>query len=75
MSKATTTKLIMDYLNTGNKLSVLEAVDLCHTVDLRRYITDIRRDGHNVKDEWCKNENTKKRFKRYWIEKQGNGQL
>ena len=52
-------------LESGMKLTVVSAIKLCHTSELRVYVTQLIRQGMNIKSEW--KENKGKRFKVYWL--------
>lgn len=54
-------------LESGLRLTVVSAITICNTSELRVYITQLIRSGMNIKSEW-KN-NNEKRFKIYWLEK------
>lgn len=70
MSTTLTTKdQLRNWLNAGNSITVLDATTILKTVDLRQYITQLRREGLNIVDEWQRNNNTNKRFKKYWLKK------
>lgn len=70
----TTKDQLRNWLNAGNTITVLEATIILRTVDLRQYITQLRREGLPITDEWQTNEQTKKRFKKYWLVKPEPGQ-
>lgn len=57
---------ILNYLESGKKITVTKALYLFSTVDLRKYISDLRAEGHPITDEWVQVEG--KRFKRYFID-------
>ena len=52
----------------GLKLTVVSALMICNTSELRVYVTRLIRDGLNIKSEWKTNNN--KRFKIYWLEQE-----
>ena len=54
-------------LESGMKLTVVSAIKLCHTSELRVYVTQLIRSGMNIKSEWKTNK--EKRFKVYYLEK------
>lgn len=60
---------ILKALINGQKLTVLSAVKKFNTVDLRKRISELRREGFKINDEWCVNNSTKSRYKSYWIKK------
>lgn len=53
-------------LESGLKLTVLTAISICETVDLRKYISILKKDGMDIKSEWI--QKGSKSFKRYWHE-------
>ena len=54
-------------LESGLKLTVVSAITICNTSELRTYITQLIRSGMNIKSEWKTNK--EKRFKVYYLEK------
>ena len=50
----------------GLILTVVKAITLCNTSELRVYVTKLIREGLNIKSEW--KENNGKRFKIHWLE-------
>jgi len=58
---------VLNYLNTGKKLTVIKAIDLKLTFNLRSRISELKSAGHNIKDEWIYPSNGAK-YKKYWIE-------
>ena len=52
-------------LESGMKLTVVSAIKICKTSELRTYITKLIRQGMNIQSEW--KENKGKRFKVYWL--------
>ena len=60
-------QLILEALLNGEKLTVLGAISKFKTVELRKRISELRRSGFHIKDEWLTNSNTKSRFKTYFI--------
>jgi len=51
----------------GLRLTVLTAVSICETVDLRKYVSMLRESGMDIKDDWI--QKGKKSFKVYWLNK------
>lgn len=51
--------------NSGLKLTVLSALALCNTTELRVYVTQLIREGLDIKSQW--QEKNGKRFKLYWL--------
>ena len=54
-------------LESGIKLTVVSAIKICNTSELRCYITQLIRSGMKIKSEWKTNK--EKRFKIYYLEK------
>jgi hypothetical protein len=52
----------------GAKLTVLTAIKYCRTVDLRKYISMLKREGLDIISEPTFNDN-KKRFNTYYLRK------
>lgn len=53
-------------LESGLKLSVISVLNLCHTIDARKYFSILRQQGMNIKSEWV--QKGKKSYKIYWHE-------
>jgi len=62
-SRESTKARILEHLQSGYCLTVLEAVPLFNTIDLRKYISMLRKEGNSIKGEWDTNMMTGKRFK------------
>lgn len=60
---------ILKALVNGQRLTVLDAVRKFNTVELRKLVSELRRDGFKINDEWCVNKKTKSRYKVYFIKK------
>lgn len=58
---------VKNALNAGLKLTVLSAVKL-GTIDLRKYVSILKREGMDIISEPTQNEN-KKRFNTYYLRK------
>ena len=54
-------------LESGMKLSVISVLNLCQTIDARKYISMLRQQGMNIKSEWV--QKGKKSYKIYYLEK------
>ena len=52
-------------LESGLKLTVVSAIKICNTSELRTYVTQLIRQGMNIQSKWM--ENKGKRFKIYWL--------
>lgn len=62
---------IQAYLIKGKSLTVLECIKKFHTTELRKTICRLKNKGMNISSDWIM-EDGKKRFKRYFIVKDGN---
>ena len=63
-------KKILAILRTGRKVSNKELINANCGVDVRKRISELRDEGHDIRDEinWAINENRHKvRFKKYWL--------
>jgi len=58
---------LLSYLITGKRITTLEAPRLIGTLELRVYVSKLRRGCYNIKDRWVTADNGK-RFKEYWLE-------
>ena len=54
-------------LESGMKLSVISVLNLCQTIDARKYISMLRQQGMDIKSEWV--QKGKKSYKIYYLEK------
>ena len=52
-------------LESGLKLTVLSAISIASTIDLRKYISMLRQQGMDIKSEWV--QKGKKSYKIYWL--------
>lgn len=57
---------ILEHLQSGFTLTPLEAFNTFGTMNLAQRIAQLRADGHQIKDRWIENPNSR-RFKEYWI--------
>ncbi|HEX2920924.1 MAG TPA: helix-turn-helix domain-containing protein [Bacteroidales bacterium] len=62
-------KQILDAFLAGERLSVVSALQRFRTIELRKFVSDIRKEGFPISDLWEKNPSTKKRFKVYFLDK------
>ena len=60
-------QLILEALLNGQKLTVLGTVRRFNTVELRKRISELRREGFHIKDEWETNKQTKSKYKVYYV--------
>ena len=58
---------IKNHLLSGKRLTSLDAVRLFGTIKLTTRISEMRRDGLKINDEWLVNNKTKTRYKVYFI--------
>ena len=63
------TEAIKKHLLSGKKLTSLDAVKLFGTIKLTTRISEMRRGGMKINDEWIVNKKTKSRYKSYWVKK------
>lgn len=61
------TEAIKNHLLSGKRLTSLDAVRLFKTIKLTTRISEMRRDGLKINDEWLVNNKTKTRYKVYFI--------
>jgi len=61
-------KMILELLKKRS-LSPLEALKEVGTMKLATRISELRADGNKIKDRWVDDPLTRKRYKRYWMEK------
>lgn len=57
---------ILNYLRSGKSLTVTTALAELGVYALSQRVGDLRREGHDIADEWVESGN--KRFKRYFLE-------
>lgn len=60
---------IAQYLWNGGTLSVLKALHLFHTTELRKIVSRLKRKGMNIVSELVENLDTGDHYKEYWIAK------
>lgn len=61
---------VRNALNSGLRLTVLSAISICSTVDLRKYVSMLRKEGLNIQNEWVQKGN--KSYKVYWLKSKNN---
>jgi len=70
-------KQISQHFKEGNSLTVVETLQLFQTIELRKIVSTLRRQGMEIKDEWMESSKGK-RYKRYFLFKKpeygANGQ-
>lgn len=65
-------KRILQHFQEGAELTVVEAIRLFHTTELRRVVTELRRRGHDIQSRWCEDvcgDGSVSRFKVYFLSK------
>lgn len=68
MDKNTKTKIIKEYLENGNNITDMKAVELCQSYRLSAIIYNLRHNyGMNIQDRWIENKNTGTRYKEYYF--------
>jgi hypothetical protein len=60
-------KEILAYLEAGGSLTPMDALNLFNCWALSSRISDLKKEGHDIKSELVKGENGK-RYSRYWLE-------
>ena len=71
MDNNTKTKIVKDYLENGNVITDMKAVELCQSYRLSAIIYTLRHSyGMNIQDRWKENENTGSRYKEYYYVKE-----
>lgn len=63
-------KQMREDLEGGMTLTVLTGLKLYKTIDLRKYISDLKKEGMNIQSRWV--QRNKKRYKEYFIGKKYN---
>lgn len=62
------TQIIKEYLEEGNYITDMTAVELCHSYRLSAIIFELRhRYEMDIRDRWIENENTKSKYKEYYL--------
>ena len=73
MDNNTKIKVVKEWLENGNSIDDIKAVELCQSYRLSAIIYELRhRYNLNVQDRWLQNETTKNRYKEYYIPKTGD---
>lgn len=67
--KKTTKQKIKEILLSGTVLTSCGTAEIYLTADFRKYVSDLRKEGLNIIDEWTTS-STGKRFKNYWLKKE-----
>lgn len=58
---------IKKHFEDGYSLTVVEALRYFNTIELRKFVSNLRRKGLDIKDEWVENSTSRKKFKRYFL--------
>ena len=68
MDNKTKIQKVKEYLEKGNYINDMKAVELCQSYRLSAIIYELRhRYDMNIQDSWVTNENTGTRYKEYYI--------
>lgn len=68
MDNDTKIKIVLNWLEQGNRITDMKAVELCKSYRLSAIIYELRhRYGLNIQDRWIENEETGTRYKEYWL--------
>lgn len=67
MNEEVNRTLVRRELEAGKRITVLSVLNSIGTIEARKYLSDLRKLGMAIKDEWCTSDNGK-RFKTYWLE-------
>lgn len=76
-SKLTQRRQILQYCKENGSITIREASDYFHMNSASKRISELRRLGYEVQDEWETNINSsgkKKRYKRYYITEPARGE-
>jgi hypothetical protein len=70
MNKANQRMRILKYMKQNGSITGLEATNVLHIMDYRKRISEMRRNGINIDDEWQKKtdgDGMSVRYKRYFL--------
>lgn len=68
MEEKTKIKKILEYLEAGNRINDMKAVEIAKSYRLSAIIYTLRHDYQlNIQDRWITNEVTGNRYKEYWL--------
>lgn len=68
MDNNTKIKIILEWLENGNRITDMKAVELCQSYRLSAIIYELRhRYDLNIQDRWVENIETGSRYKEYWL--------
>lgn len=74
MKKASQNQRILDYMNSGQRITGLDALRLFGCIRMARVAGDLTDAGEDVRSRWIKT-SSGKRVKEYWIPKSPQGSL
>jgi hypothetical protein len=64
----TQNEAILNYLKQGYSLTGLGALRLFGTMKISTRISELKREGYEIKDCYVFDPNSKKKYKKYWME-------
>ena len=65
------TLIVKEWLEKGNTITDMKAVEICQSYRLSGIIYNLRNIyGMNIRDRWKENENTKVKYKEYYLEEE-----
>jgi hypothetical protein len=65
------TLIVKEWLEKGNTITDMKAVEICQSYRLSGIIYNLRHIyGMNIRDRWKENENTKVKYKEYYLEEE-----
>lgn len=65
-------KIVKEWLEKGNTITDMKAVELCQSYRLSAIIYNLRHDYEmNIQDRWIENPNTGTRYKEYYLVEKG----
>ena len=68
MDNNTKINIVQEWLENGNTITDMKAVELCQSYRLSAIIYELRhRKGLNIQDRWITNETTGNRYKEYYL--------
>lgn len=70
MNKANQRMRILNYMKQNGSITGLEATNVLHIMDYRKRISEMRRNGINIDDEWQRKtdgDGMPVRYKRYFL--------
>jgi hypothetical protein len=58
---------VKEFFMTGKSLTVLDCFNLFKTSELRKIVCVLKSKGLRIESQWILNENTKTRYKKYYL--------